>query len=183
MAATVAAPDTNRMSRDTRSRRLTRPAPRRSCRRRRHRCRAAAADVAARATDAALIDLLPHLHQHALDVTGGACSLLFEHNPRNGVLQATSGFGLDELRTDPWIAGPRRSRARRGRVRARRRRRSSPTRDRQMPDLAARLGTPAALLLPLVRGDERVGLLAIGFAGAPDGDRRRATPRRSPTRS
>ncbi|PYQ77672.1 MAG: hypothetical protein DMG01_14235, partial [Acidobacteria bacterium] len=44
-------------------------------------------------------DVLPHLHQHALDVTGGHCSLLFQHNPRNGVLQATSGFGLDELRT------------------------------------------------------------------------------------
>ena len=53
-----------------------------------------------------LIDLLPHLHQHALDVTGGSCSLLFEHNPRNGVMQATSGFGLDELRTDPWMPGP-----------------------------------------------------------------------------
>ena len=53
-----------------------------------------------------LTDLLPYLHQHALDVTGGTCSLLLEFNPRNGVLQATSGFGLDELRTDPWSAGP-----------------------------------------------------------------------------
>jgi len=37
-------------------------------------------------------ELLPHLHQHALDVTGGSCSLLFQHNPRTGGLQATSGF-------------------------------------------------------------------------------------------
>src|SRR5213593_988848 len=51
------------------------------------------------------IDLVPHLHQHALDATGGVCSLLFQHNPRNGALQATSGFGLDELRTDPWVPG------------------------------------------------------------------------------
>src|ERR1700704_5222806 len=50
-------------------------------------------------------DLLPHLHQHALDATGGVCSLLFQHNPRNGMLQATSGFGLDVLRADPWVPG------------------------------------------------------------------------------
>ena len=52
-----------------------------------------------------LIDLLPHLHQHALDVTGGDCSLLFEHNPRNGRLHATSGFGLEELRSEPLTGG------------------------------------------------------------------------------
>src|SRR4026208_413727 len=51
-------------------------------------------------------DPLPHLHQHAIDVTGGSRSLLFQHNPRNGALQATSGFGLDALRTDPWLPGP-----------------------------------------------------------------------------
>jgi len=28
-------------------------------------------------------DLLPHLHEYALDATGGSCSLLFQHNPRN----------------------------------------------------------------------------------------------------
>jgi len=49
------------------------------------------------------IDVLPHLHQHAIDVTGGKCTLLFEHNPHTGVMQATSGFGLDVLRTDPWV--------------------------------------------------------------------------------
>ncbi|MCU1382674.1 MAG: hypothetical protein JWL71_1371, partial [Acidobacteria bacterium] len=50
-------------------------------------------------------DLLPHLHQHALDVTGGSCSLLFQHNPRTGALQATSGFGLDRLKSDAWLPG------------------------------------------------------------------------------
>jgi signal transduction histidine kinase len=115
-------------------------------------------------------DLLPHLHQHALDVTGGACSLLFRRNPRNGVLQATSAFGLDELRTDPWVPGPGESalvadafgrRAPALVIDAR----------SQAPDLAARLNTPAALLLPLVSGTERVGLLAIGFAIPPEGGR------------
>jgi len=51
-------------------------------------------------------ELLPHLHQHALDLTGGSRSLLFQHNPRTGALQATSGFGLDVLKTDPWLPGP-----------------------------------------------------------------------------
>src|SRR5437763_11885798 len=50
-------------------------------------------------------ELLPHLHQHALDATGGSCSLLFQHNPRTGSLQATSGFGLEGLKTDPWMPG------------------------------------------------------------------------------
>ena len=51
-------------------------------------------------------DLLPHLHQYAIDMTGGDCSLLFLHNPRNGMLQPSSGFGLDALRTDPWVPDP-----------------------------------------------------------------------------
>jgi PAS domain S-box-containing protein len=38
---------------------------------------------------------------------------------------------------------------------------------RQTPDLAVRLGTRAALLLPLVRGTNRVGLLAVGFQSLP----------------
>src|SRR3954471_23451945 len=50
-------------------------------------------------------DLLPHLHQHALDVTGGACSLLFQHNPRAGGVRAPSGFGLDGLNPEPWLPG------------------------------------------------------------------------------
>ena len=51
-------------------------------------------------------DLLPHLHQHAIDVTGGSSALLFQFNPRNGMLQATSAFHLDELPTDPWQPSP-----------------------------------------------------------------------------
>ncbi|MBI3400267.1 MAG: PAS domain-containing protein [Acidobacteria bacterium] len=113
-------------------------------------------------------DLLPHLHQHALDMTGGSCSLLFQHNPRNGILQATSGFGLDTLRTDPWQ--PAKSEAA---VVAGVFERPGPTlvadADRQMPDLAARLNCRSAVLLPLVRSSERVGLLAVGFASPPSG--------------
>ena len=110
-----------------------------------------------------LIDLLPHLHQYAIDATGGRCSLLFEHNPRNGVLQATSGFGLDALPHRAVDAG---SRTKRPSSRTPSRR-AEPAfvadAERHMPDLAARLEPRAALLLPLVRGHERIGMLAVGF--------------------
>ncbi len=111
-------------------------------------------------------DLLPHLHQHALDLTGGVCSLLFQHDPRQPGLQATSGFGLDALRTDPWTPGADEAAvvadafARRAPV-------AVADAARQTPDLANRLGTRAALLLPLQRGSERIGLLAVGFQAAP----------------
>jgi GAF domain-containing protein len=111
-------------------------------------------------------ELLPHLHQHALDATGGDCSLLFQHNPRSGALQATSGFGLDTLKTDPWTPG-----ADETALVAEAFARGVPTlvsdTARQAPDLGARLDTRSALLLPLVRRGERVGLLAVGFAHAP----------------
>jgi PAS domain S-box-containing protein len=111
-------------------------------------------------------ELLPHLHQHALEVTGGYCSLLLEHNPRDGTLQATSGFGLDSLRTDGWLPGENEAA-----LVADAFVRQTPVlvadADHQMPDLAARLNAPAALLLPLVRRTERVGLLAVGFRVAP----------------
>ncbi len=116
------------------------------------------------ASASSLIDLLPHLHQHALDVTAGCCSLLFEHNPRNGALQATSGYALEELRIDPWLPGPDEA-ALVAQTFARREATFVTDLDRQMPDLAARLGTPSARLLPLVYGDDRIGLLAIGFRG------------------
>ena len=95
------------MPRDTRTRRLTRPAtgdgvpvkgPANAV-------IVPPSLVSLLARTSRLIDLLPHLHQHAIDVTGGDCSLLFEFNPGNGMMQATSGFGLDELRTDPWSPG------------------------------------------------------------------------------
>jgi PAS domain S-box-containing protein len=111
-------------------------------------------------------DLLPHLHQHALDVTGGGCSVLFQHNPRNDSLQPTSGFGLDALRTDPWR--PREEEA----ALVTDAFESGtpvfvPDAARQAPDVGARLGTRTALLLPLRRAGTRIGMLAIGFHASP----------------
>ena len=113
-----------------------------------------------------------------LQVTGGSCSLLFEHNPRNAVLQATSGYGVDELLTDPWAPSDAE-----GALVSETFVRRAPTfvsdLVQQMPDLSERLKTPAALLVPLVRGAERSGLLVIGFTDAPDADVVESRRRRS----
>ena len=111
-------------------------------------------------------ELLPHLHQHAIDATGGQSAILFRHNPRNGELQATSAFGLEALRTDPWRPAPDEASL----VACAFERREPmlvPDLVRAMPDLADRLGARAAMLLPLVQRSERVGLLAIGFPAPP----------------
>src|SRR5262245_33126423 len=113
-----------------------------------------------------LTDVLPRLHQFAVETTGGSCSLLFQHNPRNGVLQATSGCGLDELRMDAWLPLDAEATAV---SEAFTRRAVTLVADLgpQMPELAARLGTPSAMLLPLARDQERLGLLAVGFRRLP----------------
>ena len=111
-------------------------------------------------------DLLPHLHQQAVERSGGSCSLLFQHNPRNGALHATSGFGLDALKSDPWLPDFEEAAV----VTLAFDRREPllvPDAERRMPDLASRLNVRSALLLPLVRGTDRIGLLAIGFAAPP----------------
>ena len=151
------------MPRDTQKRRATRPASASAS----TTPSAVQRPLASRlAHSARSNDLLPELHQHALDVTGGSCSLLFQHNPRSGGLQATSGFALDVLRTDPWLPGPDEAA-----LVAEAFARGVPTlvadADRQAPDLASRLNARAALLLPLARGSERVGLLTVGFHAPP----------------
>jgi two-component system NtrC family sensor kinase len=110
-------------------------------------------------------ELLPRLHQHALEVTGGTCSLLLEHNPRNGALQPTSGFGLVELRPERWSPGAAEATLVGG-LFAGNVPRLVTDAAREMPELAGRLGTESALLLPLTHDRQRVGLLAIGFADA-----------------
>ena len=113
-----------------------------------------------------IIDVLPHLHQHAVDSTGGACSLLLEHNPRSGVFHATSGFGLESLSSEPLIAGAG-ERALIDQAFDARAPVLVSDADHLAPELAARLGTRTALLVPLRRGDDRIGLLVIGFVEPP----------------
>jgi signal transduction histidine kinase len=108
-------------------------------------------------------DLLPHLHQQALDAAGGDCSLLFQFNPRNNALQPTSGFGVEGLPSEPWVPVHEE-----GAIVSSAFDRKHPIAvtdaDRRMPQLAQWLGARGALLLPLMRAGERQGLVAIGFA-------------------
>ena len=92
-------------------------------------------------------DLLPHLHQHAIEVTGGSSTLLFQYNPRDGMLQPTSAFRLDELRTDPWQPSPAEA-ALVDDAFERRMPVFVTDADRLVPDLASRLNTRSALLVP-----------------------------------
>jgi signal transduction histidine kinase len=151
------------MPRDTRTRRLTRPAAGALVRDAAAEPRAAAPPlITLLARTERLIDLLPQLHQHALDATGGDCSLLFEFNPENSQMQATSGFGLEELKTDPWLPSGEEHVVVESAFG-----RNKPTLvsdlGRQMPQLGQRLGVRSALLVPLAKGEQRVGLLAVGF--------------------
>ncbi len=83
-------------------------------------------------------------------------------------MQATSGYGLDTLPTEPWIAASSEIALISDALSQ-----STPTivadAARQMPELSARLGTAFALLLPLVPGPEPLGLLAIGLDQPPSG--------------
>jgi len=159
------------MSRDTRTRRLT-PASHAAAGRTEATSQATEVQplISLVARTPKLVDLLPRLHQYALDASGGSCSLLFEFNPRNGVLQATSGFGLDELCTDAWAPAPT-EHALVNEAFSRRTPTLVPDLARQMPDLAGRLGVPAGLLIPLSQGPVRFGLVAIGFDAAPTAGR------------
>jgi PAS domain S-box-containing protein len=130
---------------------------------------ATASLVSLLAHTARLIDLLPHLHQYAIDATGGATTLLFEGNVGSAGLRATSGFGLDTLPIGAWAFAPRESRLVNEALAARAPRLVAYA-DHDAPDLAHRLARPAVLLIPLVRGEDRVGLLAIGFDSPPPAD-------------
>src|SRR5262245_2831290 len=112
-------------------------------------------------------DLLPALHEHALEVTGGSCVILFQHNPRNGMLHATSGYRVEALRAEAWTPHEGETAL----VESTFDTRSAllvADADRLTPDLALRLDAASAALVPLFRDGDRIGLLAIGFRdGAP----------------
>ena len=111
------------------------------------------------------------LHQRALLISGGACSLLFEPHPATGHLHATSGSGIDALPNGSWHPD-----GREGALLAQ----SFTTRAvvpvsylaDQMPQLYERLSTGEAILLPLENDSRRFGLLAVGVpTDARDGGR------------
>jgi signal transduction histidine kinase len=109
-----------------------------------------------------LADVLPDLHQRAIQACGGTCSVLLSPavKGRSGLL-ATSAFGLDRLERDLWLTSSA------GRVAAARAWETSEIvllgrLPQTASDLATRLGTSGAVLVPVVASDRVLGLLVIG---------------------
>ncbi len=107
-------------------------------------------------------DLLPVLHQHAVSAVEGCSSILFQFNRSSDALQATSASGVDRLPDDPWPG-------------------------RMVPEGLFEGGTPqfiedvsvvfrsgsgflgtrAAVLIPLLRVQESIGVLVVGCKATP----------------
>ncbi len=111
-----------------------------------------------------LSDLLPILHQHAVDAVQGRSSILFQFDPTGEWLQATSAHGIDRLPADPWLSNG-------GLVPHALFRDGEPI---FVPDLARSvrgvaecLGTSSAVLVPLSLTDDRIGVLAVGCSKPP----------------
>jgi PAS domain S-box-containing protein len=108
-----------------------------------------------------LADVLPALHARALEATGGAASVLLEPDPDTGAFIASSGAQLDELPRDGWLTSA-------GEQDAVTRARSTmepavlSNLHEVAPVLAARLGTPHALFVPLASRED-AGVLLVGM--------------------
>jgi PAS domain S-box-containing protein len=107
---------------------------------------------------ARLADIWPPLHEHAITCTGAANSVLLRCNPRTGELVAASAVGVDHLDSEPWfMTGAARAAA------ARVWEEGGPLVFTDVSELKTRLGTSAAMLVPVAARERRFGLLALGI--------------------
>jgi PAS domain S-box-containing protein len=111
-------------------------------------------------------DLLPRLHDHLVEASGGRSSVLLQPEPRSGHLLATSGWQLDDLPVDGWLTTPVEQHAA-----AQARESGQPVLLKDLagtaPDLAHRLGTANAVIVPLGDVSDPQGLALVGLpAGA-----------------
>jgi len=106
-----------------------------------------------------LTELLPVLHTHAVAAVGGKAAILFQFDRERDWLQATSGFAVNELPTQPWrghafpppiFQDPAPL--------------FVPDLQPAVPGLAEYLGSTAAVLVPLAQRQEPIGVLVIGCA-------------------
>jgi PAS domain S-box-containing protein len=107
-----------------------------------------------------LAELLPQLHQKAVEVVDGLRSVLLQLHPHDGRLHPTSAFGFDWLSTDEWLTAPHEM----ARVDALfRGERPAVITDLRgvVPSIAEKLDAESAVIVPLLHVHHRVGLLVI----------------------
>lgn len=106
--------------------------------------------------------LLPDLQRKALEAAGGRRSLLLRLDTRTGLLHPTSALGFEMLPAATWSIASPEMRAAGEAIDTR-----SPVFegncDREAPELAALMSTPAVLTVPLFEGEEPLGVLLAGL--------------------
>jgi PAS domain S-box-containing protein len=110
------------------------------------------------ARETELAQLWPEFHARALDFTGASASVLLRVHPQTGDLVPMSAAGLDDLDAEPWLTTDE------GRAAVERTwREGVPIVFGDIAELTARLGTPAAMLVPVAAREGRLGMLALGL--------------------
>jgi signal transduction histidine kinase len=104
-----------------------------------------------------MADVWPALHDEALRASGAAASVLLRLEPRSKAMLPSSAVGLDHLGHEPWITTDA-AKAAAERVWTE----GAPQVFASLPELATRLGTPAAMLVPISAREGRLGLLILG---------------------
>ncbi len=104
------------------------------------------------------------LHERVVAVTGAVRSILLEVDADRRRLRPTSGSGREPIAPEPWIELPD-SLALAYEVMASGHPRQIAPLITVLPDLALRLGTPAAIIAPLVSQGRALGLLVLAMPG------------------
>jgi signal transduction histidine kinase len=108
--------------------------------------------------------VVPALHQAALELTPAVVSVLVRPDPVTGQWTAMSGAGMETLALGPWLTTRQASEAA-GRALSGDEPLVLGSLAHEVPELASLLGTPSAVLVPLI-GVQPLGLLLLGL---PDG--------------
>lgn len=115
-----------------------------------------------------LAGIVADLHRRAIRASGASRSVLLELEAGSDRLHATSATGFDELPSDLWLASPTEAALVADVLAGGQPRQVAPLAVKS-PELARRLGTPAAILVPVVSVGLALGLLVLGVpAVAPD---------------
>jgi GAF domain-containing protein len=104
--------------------------------------------------------LLGRLHEHLLEASGGAASLVVHLDPVTAHLRASSASRVDYLPLEPWLAAPEEESAIR---RALSSGRAVSIKFSPSSRAGQLLGTQPGLVVPLGGSDERCGAVLVGF--------------------